>query len=982
MTYRKQVSSLALALVIAGMLAVLVFSPAFAGGVEPYHPQGVPLAHPPQQDPTPPPPPPPDTIINNIVNTITQTIQFPFVNLVEALQNAIQVILRRAIEPIQMMFEAVLSLWLENPGILSSGNAALPGWDLIRDAWQFMYSIAVAFWPLTLAVVAAIAAKDAVAASTWGLGDLKQALGTWLIAVILSATSLWWMDLANNLTNAITSYILYNFAGPQFFPGTFMVFFSTILPGLFLAFPLAGIIIIMFLLMLAVTIFIGLTFAIIARLVLMYLLVALGPIAIILGVLPPLRFVTHMWTRGFLLVLALGPVNALLLKMAFNVAQYASSAPAIQAAAAFVGVFGLLSILITINYAVVKGVFGAVIAVAQQTIAAVKTVGQMVVAGALLMSGAGAGAGMAMGGGAAGGAAAGGAGGGGGSGGLGGAAISGAGAAGSGSAGTSGAAIPITAPTSGNGHSPWHPSGRGMSAAGSYLQTTRGPLAGFGALLRAAGLDQVDRERAGMLAAGNNAGHGLGSASASGTLNEEGGSAQSAAGDDPDAIQSGAYGYAGAPDAGTAGARIEEETRAGAPEIGIGGGAQRSALDLGDRQRESGAAATAGIGAGTGGTGTHAARSSAASSASSSTNLSTVTSGAGHRTPQVTEGGRTSTGMGASGALGSPVSASAPPRRANTDAIGESRAAMGFAGEASIGERVAAQSGTARMDGESPANAPKENETVGALGENRAAGEIAVGRSDESGRESGMAIAPTTTGTGGFSSVPAESDDAMYAMPTLSPEADRTLSTLPVGSDNARFQAAQLASHYNHDDQGQVAMALEQAMRTVNEQNGIGWENMGDAMQHGLWSTNEAASRGVPLHEIARQMEPFSGTRDPGEFLAWQITGGGEQFQLPAQEVAYLPVAGPYDYQAGRYVEEQTSSAISYRDAAQMFYAIRDPATAGGGWSKGQQFIGEVNRVSQTRGGDPLLELDRWMQTNAPTRARMLWNIHFKTPNS
>ena len=334
------------------------------------------------------------------------------------------------------MFEAVLSLWLENPGILSSGNAALPGWDLMKDAWQFMYSIAIAFWPLTLAVVAAIAAKDAVAASTWGLGDLKSALGTWLTAVLLSATSLWWMDLANNLANAITSYILYNFAGPQFFPGTFMVFFTTVLPGLFLAFPLAGIIIILFLVILAITIFVGLTFGIIARLVLMYLLVALGPLAIILGVLPPLRFVTQMWVRGFLLVLALGPVDALLLKLAFNVAQYASSAPPVQAAAAFIGVFGLLSILITINFTVVKGVFGAVIAVANQTMSAVKTVGQMVVAGALLMTGAGAGAGAAMGGSAATGAGSGA--GGGGTGGGGAASALGGGSGGSGGANTSG----------------------------------------------------------------------------------------------------------------------------------------------------------------------------------------------------------------------------------------------------------------------------------------------------------------------------------------------------------------------------------------------------------------------------------------------------------------------------------------------------------------------------------------------------------------
>ena len=1066
MTHAKQMSSLALALVIALTLAILVFSPAFAGSVEPPHPHAAPLARPPQQDPTPTPPPTPETIINNIFNTI----QFPFVNLVEALQNAIQVVLRRALEPIQMMFEAVLSLWLQNPGILSGGNAALPGWDLIRDAWQFMYSIAVAFWPLTLAIVAVISAKDAVAASTWGLGDLKEALGTWLIAVILSATSLWWMDLANNLTNAITSYILYNFAGPQFFPGTFMVFFSTVLPGLFLAFPLAGIIIIMFLLMLAITIFIGLTFAIIARLVLMYLLVALGPLAIILGVLPPLRFVTQVWTRGFLLVLALGPVNALLLKMAFNIAQYASSAPAVQAAAAFVGIFGLLSILITINFAVVKGVFGAVIAVAQQTMSAVKTVGQMVVAGALLASGAGAGAGMAMGGGAVGGAAAGGAGGGGGTGGLGGAALGGAGAAGS--AGSNGGGMPITAPNAGgangNGRSSWRPSGRGMAAAGSYLQGTHGPLAGFGALLRAAGMDQMTQDRTGMLEANNDSANpeqALGYA-AGGALDEgETTSGQLGSGRETGDREtgSGAFGYAEAVSAMSAASGALGE---GAPGSQIGESARPKEGDA--RAGAQGLSSGLGEAVAAGGIGT-AGRSGALSASASASMSASVNPGAQDPTKQVAGAGQTTNralgtgaGVSANGALGPGVGASAPPRRANTDSIAESRAAMGF-GDGAVGaggigaaqssgmlsaSASASMSASANPDAQDAsrqvegsgqarggalglgtgigasevpesgvgASAPLRGANTDSIAESRAAIGIGdgVAASSQLGAEAtdslSEANAPSDTRAaaeltaGGNSEVaaheaemgvsgsgmepgtlePAHTDSAYtpYEMPALTPEADRTLSMLPIGSDDARFQAAQLAGRYEPAEQGSVAMSLEHALRTANEQHGIGWSGMGDTMERGLWTTHEAANNGIPLPEMARQMEPFSGTRDPGDYLAWQLTGGSEQFQLPAQQVAYLPAAGPYDYQAGRYVEQQLGGALSYQEAAQMFYVIRDPATAGGGWSKGQQFIGEVNRVSRMQEGNQLMELDRWMQTNAPTRARMLWNIHFKVANS
>lgn len=933
MTRKKQMSSLAIALVIALALAGLVLQPAFADGVALRHSHAADLARPPQQDPTPTPPPPPNPIIQNIFNSI----QFPFDSLVEALQNAIQTLLRSALEPIQTMFEGVLSLWLQNPGILSSGNAALPGWDMIRDAWQFMYSIGVAFWPLTLAVIAAIAAKDAVAASTWGLGDLKQALGTWLVAVILCATSLWWMDLANQLANAITSYILYNFAGPQFFPGSFMVIFSTVLPALFLAFPLAGIIIIIFLLILAITIFVGLTFAIIARLVLVYLLVALGPIAIILGVLPPLRFVTHLWTRGFLLVLALGPVNALLLKLAFNVAQYAASAPVVQGAAAFIGVFGLLSVLITINFAVVKGVFGAVIAVAQQTMAAVKTVGQMVVAGALLVSGAGSGAAL---GGAAGASAAGGAGGGSGSGGSGGAALGGDGVNGNGIAQTKGSGMPVTAPNgvggNASGRTNWQPNARGMAAAGSYLQGTRGPLAGFGALLRAAGIEQLSQER--------------------GALH----------GDDNDAANT-------------------------AQPIGLGTRTSaQSEGDTGSGQLERGRALGERGDSGTlGGSGVAGAVSGVSLSQLGAQNMSPQIAG---RRQRPNGGSAIGAATGANRAPGQVTSTNAPPRRANLDSIPQSRAAMGFDRVATDGQPGTAQSGGI-PNGQTPVNPLQDTSTQSASSSPAQGGLSSVVGAQASGastavssRDGSFDVASENGGALGFGDRLAAPNDfgdgatasAPGAINVLAPEADRTLSMLPAGSDAARAQAEQLVHQYKPAEQGNVAAALEHAMRTANEQHGIGWSNMGGAVEHGLWSTLEAAQNGIPLQEMARQLESFSGTRDPGEYLAWQLARGGESFHLPAQQVPYLPAPGPYDYQAGRYVEQQLGSALSYRDAAQMFYVLRDPAAPGGGWSKGHQFIGEVNRIAQMPDGDAMQELDRWMQTNAPTRARMLWNIHFQ----
>lgn len=1059
----NRMSMLLHSIVLALMVGIIFISPTFAKGTEPAHPQMIQLAHPPHQDPTPPPPPPPPADgggDQNIIQNITQLINFPFESLVEALQSAIQNILRAALAPIQSMFEAVLALWLENPGILSNGNAALPGWDLMKDAWQFMYSIAIAFWPLTLAVVAAIAAKDAVAASTWGLGDLKSALGTWFAAVLLSATSLWWMDLANNLANAITKYILYNFAGPQFSPSTFMVLFTVVLPGLFLAFPLAGIIIIMFLVILAITIFVGLTFGIIARLVLMYLVVALGPLAIILGVLPPLRFVTQMWVRGFLLVLALGPVDALLLKLAFNVAQYASSAPPVQAAAAFIGVFGLLSILITINFTVVKGVFGAAIAVAHQTIGAVKTVGQMVVAGALLMTGAGAGAGAALGGSTATGAAAGGTGGGGAGGGGAGGALGGA-SSGIGSSNADGG-MPSrlsagglgngNGAKGGNGNSPWRPSGRGIAAAGNYLQSTRGPLAGFGALLRAAGIEQTQQERAGMFnVAGNSLGarpsldlENVGSplrenesplpplsggneteerqepngdygnaatrgASAAASL--AGGQVQPTDRESLEREERSASGEANATGGTAIGTRAGDQVRSGAtgrasaavgsgvgrsqgltPPAGVAAGvsdvraAVQASRPRGDRTQPSGsaggnvAAPLSGITSGT-------------RAGVDTASPSSLRTGSSERAAM-----GTGTGIGAD--------PSAPPRRANPAAIDESRAAMGFASDLNIGTNTDALAGAShsesRENGGGTGALERENsetasstealagESADAVAQNAGAvgGTSTNAVNDETGRTFGgenvEMVDGETAGTmsndlGLGEAATADSTPATTNTPLIAQEADRTLSMLPEGSDEARWQAAQLVSSYpSAGEQAQTAMALEQAMHTANEQNGIGWSQMGSAMEQGLWSTREAANNGIGFGDMARQMEPFTGSREMSDYLGWQIAGHGEQFQMPSQQVAYLPAPGPYDYQAGHYVEQQLSNGISRQDAAQIFYVIRDPSTPGGGWTKAQAFVSEVNRISSDKAGDPLIELDRWMQTNAPTRARIMWNMHFR----
>ena len=73
-----------------------------------------------------------------------------------------------------------------SPGIITPWGGIAQGDDVMGPAWRLMIKVAVLLWPLTLAIIAAIAAKDAVAAASWGIGDLKEALGGWQLAVVAS----------------------------------------------------------------------------------------------------------------------------------------------------------------------------------------------------------------------------------------------------------------------------------------------------------------------------------------------------------------------------------------------------------------------------------------------------------------------------------------------------------------------------------------------------------------------------------------------------------------------------------------------------------------------------------------------------------------------------------------------------------------------------------------------------------------------------
>lgn len=348
------------------------------------------------QDPEPPPPP-----ADPITQIFQYVLQFPTDSLVEALTQALQAILTKSIEPLEQVFSASLARWVTtSPGILTPGGGIVDGVDVMAPTWNLTSRIAILLWPLTLAITAVVAAKDVIMAGRWGIGDLKQALGTWLVAVIASASSLYWMDLANRFANATTDAILnLSFFGASGFDPNLL---TSILIGsavLVLSMTGLGLMIAIIIIVIGVSILASLIFQFLARYALLYVLVALAPIVIMLGVLPPMRWFTFTWLRGFVMVLVIGPINALLMKLVILLGARGLSNDPITAFVNFMAAAGVLSALLAINYTLIRFVFGAFGQVLERSVGTVTAVGTLALAavGGVAAAGAAGGIGTASG---------------------------------------------------------------------------------------------------------------------------------------------------------------------------------------------------------------------------------------------------------------------------------------------------------------------------------------------------------------------------------------------------------------------------------------------------------------------------------------------------------------------------------------------------------------------------------------------------------
>lgn len=302
-------------------------------------------------------------VINQIVRHI---LVFPVASMKEAVGMILGGLLQgSATQMAQPFYDILGATVLSNPGIRQDGTGIWQGTDIFIPTWNFTAGLAVVLWPAVLALMMIVAAKNVVLAADWGIGDFKEIFFNWVAGAIFSGLSLYIADLANRASNALTNAILGGSINATPAPAIDrMVNALTIgtLGVLSAGAPLVGIFIGFILLTLGFTLLMSLVFQYVARFALLYILVSLMPVVLILGILPPLRWLQWMFVRGLGMVLLIGPINALLLKMSGVIMGSAAvsatgpGAPIIR----FIMAAGVVSVLLTVDFAIIKGVFGAV----------------------------------------------------------------------------------------------------------------------------------------------------------------------------------------------------------------------------------------------------------------------------------------------------------------------------------------------------------------------------------------------------------------------------------------------------------------------------------------------------------------------------------------------------------------------------------------------------------------------------------------------
>jgi len=319
---------------------------------------------------TPEPPPP-------IVENIFHIIRFPFATMMDAVVQMSNKIMLQSYREAGQRFTGALDVLVTGPYGLApdvAAGAPTPLFEnLVLPHWRVTLTAALLLLPVTL-MLTAVSALRLGATSALGLADLKEALFGWLISAGAAGSSYYLLSLAHRLSVATAGSLLAADFGTRVTGATLAGAFFNVTALLALAGNLLTSPIVLYLaffgLFLASSVMLGLGLALAAYTALVYLLTALAPVVLVLGTLPPLRWLQVLWLKSVVVIFLIPVVDALLLKAAVSLFYDLLSAQGSGDVGTFIaGVFitaGVVSVLIAINFKVGESVFGALAEVHRQ----------------------------------------------------------------------------------------------------------------------------------------------------------------------------------------------------------------------------------------------------------------------------------------------------------------------------------------------------------------------------------------------------------------------------------------------------------------------------------------------------------------------------------------------------------------------------------------------------------------------------------------
>lgn len=236
--------------------------------------------------------------------------------------------------------------------------------DVRLSTWRQMRKVAFALLPLVAALTLWASMKDGLYSVT-GYSNTLEAVAELVVSIAIALASYFLMEQAISLTNDL-AVAIGNSLGYKIKAS---VFAGALVKNIGIsAKPIMAMIWYGFAFLFLFVFMVSVMIAFLAREVVLVLVVSMAPLMLILGAVRPLGWLRALWFKAFLVVLLLLPVNVLVLGIAVKLQGIAADITTGTAETLFYLIItvGIISILIALNTALGKMVYGAAIEVAQK----------------------------------------------------------------------------------------------------------------------------------------------------------------------------------------------------------------------------------------------------------------------------------------------------------------------------------------------------------------------------------------------------------------------------------------------------------------------------------------------------------------------------------------------------------------------------------------------------------------------------------------